>query len=367
MSNRLLSLDAFRGITVAGMILVNNPGSWSDIYPPLRHAEWNGCTPTDLIFPFFLFIVGTSIHYAYQDKREEGLTKKVFLKILKRASIIFLLGLFLTLFPKFNFETVRIPGVLQRIGVVFFVASILYLTTTWLTQLRVAVILLVSYYLMMTLIPVPGVGPPSLEAETNLGAWLDRLLLNGHLWVQSKTWDPEGVLSTIPAIATAILGMLAGKLLSGEKTASDKVVWLFFTGSVLIVLGLGWGMIFPINKPLWTSSYVLYTGGIAMQFLACCYWLVDVQGFKKWAMPFVYYGVNALFVFVASALLVKSLSRVKITDGENEVSFLRYVYQYGYTTWLSPLNASLLYAITLVLIFLVVLWWMYKRKIFVKI
>lgn len=367
MSNRLLSLDAFRGITVAGMILVNNPGSWSDIYPPLRHAEWNGCTPTDLIFPFFLFIVGTSIHYAYQDKREEGLTKKVFLKILKRASIIFLLGLFLTLFPKFNFETVRIPGVLQRIGVVFFVASILYLTTTWLTQLRVAVILLVSYYLMMTLIPVPGVGPPSLEAETNLGAWLDRLLLTGHLWVQSKTWDPEGVLSTIPAIATAILGMLAGKLLSGEKTASDKVVWLFFTGSVLIVLGLGWGMIFPINKPLWTSSYVLYTGGIAMQFLACCYWLVDVQGFKKWAMPFVYYGVNALFVFVASALLVKSLSRVKITDGENEVSFLRYVYQYGYTTWLSPLNASLLYAITLVLIFLVVLWWMYKRKIFVKI
>lgn len=352
---------------MAGMILVNNPGSWSDIYPPLRHAEWNGCTPTDLIFPFFLFIVGTSIHYAYQDKREEGLTKKVFLKILKRASIIFLLGLFLTLFPKFNFETVRIPGVLQRIGVVFFVASILYLTTTWLTQLRVAVILLVSYYLMMTLIPVPGVGPPSLEAETNLGAWLDRLLLNGHLWVQSKTWDPEGVLSTIPAIATAILGMLAGKLLSGEKTASDKVVWLFFTGSVLIVLGLGWGMIFPINKPLWTSSYVLYTGGIAMQFLACCYWLVDVQGFKKWAMPFVYYGVNALFVFVASALLVKSLSRVKITDGENEVSFLRYVYQYGYTTWLSPLNASLLYAITLVLIFLVVLWWMYKRKIFVKI
>jgi len=367
MKERLLSLDVFRGMTVAGMILVNNPGSWSDIYPPLRHAEWNGCTPTDLIFPFFLFIVGTSIHYAYQDKREEGLTKKVFLKILKRASIIFLLGLFLTLFPKFNFETVRIPGVLQRIGVVFFVASILYLTTTWLTQLRVAVILLVSYYLMMTLIPVPGVGPPSLEAETNLGAWLDRLLLTGHLWVQSKTWDPEGVLSTIPAIATAILGMLAGKLLSGEKTASDKVVWLFFTGSVLIVLGLGWGMIFPINKPLWTSSYVLYTGGIAMQFLACCYWLVDVQGFKKWAMPFVYYGVNALFVFVASALLVKSLSRVKITDGENEVSFLRYVYQYGYTTWLSPLNASLLYAITLVLIFLVVLWWMYKRKIFVKI
>lgn len=368
MNNRLLSLDAFRGITVAGMILVNNPGSWSDIYPPLRHAEWNGCTPTDLIFPFFLFIVGTSIHFAYQDKLDEGLTKKVFFKILKRALIIFALGVFLALFPKFNFETVRIPGVLQRIGVVFFIASLLYLKTNWLTQLRVAVVLLVGYYLMMTLIPVPGVGPPSLEAEANLGAWLDRTLLSGHLWVQSKTWDPEGVLSTVPAIATAILGMLTGKLLSSEKTAAEKTVWLFFSGCVLIFLGFGWNTVFPINKSLWTSSYVLYTGGIAMQFLACCYWVIDVQGFKKWAMPFVYYGVNALFVFVASALLVKTLSRIKVEDGpEKTISVWGYAYKYFYATWLSPINASLLFALSLVLLFLLILWWMYKKKIFVKI
>ena len=256
---------------------------------------------------------------------------------------------------------------LQRIAVVFFFASILYLKTNWLTQLRVAVVLLIAYYLMMTLIPVPGVGPPSLEPETNLGAWLDRLLLDGHLWVQSKTWDPEGVLSTVPAISTGILGMLAGKILSSDEQPTEKIVWLFFSGCILIVLGLGWGLIFPINKSLWTSSYVLYTAGIAMQFLACCYWLIDVKGFKSWAMPFVYYGVNALFVFVVSALLVKTLSRIKIEDEGGEISVLPYAYKYFYAAWLSPVNASLAYALTLVFIFFIILWWMYKKKIFVKI
>jgi predicted acyltransferase len=365
--NRLLSLDTFRGITVAGMILVNNPGSWADIYPPLRHAPWNGCTPTDLIFPFFLFIVGVSIHFGYKDKIEAGLTKKVFFKILKRSLIIFSLGVFLSLFPKFNFEVVRIPGVLQRIGVVFFIVSILYLKTNWLTQLRLAVILLVSYYLMMTLIPVPGVGPPSLEPETNLGAWLDRTLLNGHLWIQSKTWDPEGILSTVPAVVTTILGVLTGKLISREEQPSEKTVWMFFTGGVLIVLGLGWGLVFPINKSLWTSSYVLYSGGIAIQFLACCYWLIDVKNIQAWAMPFVYYGVNALFVFVASGLLVKILSRVKVEDETGEISVLTYAYKNFYATWLTPVNASLLYALTLVFIFLAILWWMYRKKIFIRI
>jgi predicted acyltransferase len=227
--------------------------------------------------------------------------------------------------------------------------------------------LLVAYYLMMTLIPVPGVGPPSLEAETNLGAWLDRTLLSGHLWVQSKTWDPEGLLSTIPAVATAILGMLAGKLISSDEQPTEKIVWLFFTGCILIVLGLSWGMIFPINKSLWTSSYVLYTGGIAMQFLACCYWLIDIKEFKKWAMPFVYYGMNALFVFVASGLLVKALSRIKFEDEGGEISVLPYVYKYFFATWLSPINASLAYALTLVVLFGVLLRWMYKKKIFIKI
>jgi Uncharacterized conserved protein len=209
---RLLSLDVFRGITVAAMIMVNNPGSWGSVYAPLLHAPWNGCTPTDLIFPFFLFIVGVSIHFAYQTKVNEGLHQKVVMKILKRTAIIFLLGLFLALFPKFNFATVRIPGVLQRISIVFLFCSLIYFKAGWIAQIRIAAFLLVVYFLMMTLIPVPGVGPASLEPETNLGAWLDRLILDGHLWVQSKTWDPEGILSTVPAIATGILGMLTGQL-----------------------------------------------------------------------------------------------------------------------------------------------------------
>jgi predicted acyltransferase len=366
--NRLYSLDVFRGITVAAMILVNNPGSWDSVYPPLLHAHWHGCTPTDLIFPFFLFIVGVSIHFAYQSKLSEGLTNKNVIKIIRRAVIIFLLGMMLALIPKFNFSTVRILGVLQRISVVFLFCSLIYFKTNWLSQIRLVVLLLVGYWILMTMVPVPDFGPANLEPETNLGAWLDRLLLNGHLWSQSKTWDPEGVLSTIPAIATGILGILTGQLFSKISDPAEKVTWLFFTGAILIVSGLAWGMVFPINKALWTSSYVLYAGGIAMQFFAACYWLVDVQGIKKWATPFTYYGTNAIFVFVASGLLAKFLIRTKIqVEPEKEISLWSYLYQNFYASWLSPMNASLAFAVTLILLFLVILWQMYKRKIFVKV
>ncbi len=367
MNTRLYSLDVFRGITVAAMILVNNPGSWDSVYPPLLHAKWHGCTPTDLIFPFFLFIVGVSIHFAYQPKLNEGLTKKNVSKILRRTVIIFLLGMMLALVPTFNFSSVRIPGVLQRISLVFLFCSLIYFKTNWLSQIRLALVLLVGYFVLTTMLPVPGVGEASLEPETNLGAWLDRFLLNGHLWAQSKTWDPEGLLSTIPAIATGILGMLTGQLFSKISAPAERVTWLFFIGAMLIVTGLAWGLIFPINKALWTSSYVLYTGGIAMQFLAACYWLIDVQGVKKWSTPFIYYGMNAIFVFVASGLLVKALTRIKIGEGENELSLWSYLYENLYASWLSPKNASLGFALSLILFFLVILWQMYKRKIFVKV
>ena len=367
-SQRLYSLDVFRGITVAAMILVNNPGSWDTVYTPLLHAHWNGCTPTDLIFPFFLFIVGVSIHFAYQAKLTEGLTRKIFFKILKRALVIFSLGIFLSLFPRFNFDTVRIPGVLQRISLVFFFCSLLYVRTNWLAQIRTAIILLVGYFILMTVVPVPDVGAANLEPETNLGAWLDRLLLNEHLWAQSKTWDPEGLLGTLPAIGTGILGMLTGKLFTSVKDPAQKTTWLFFIGALLILAGLAWGMIFPINKSIWTSSFVLYTSGIAMQFLAACYWIIDVQGFKKWSTPFIYYGMNAIFVFVASGILAKILIRTKITIEEGkEISLWSFLYQNLYASWLNPYNASLLFALTLVGFFLIILWWMYKKKIFVKV
>jgi predicted acyltransferase len=367
---RILSLDVFRGITVAAMILVNNPGDWGNVYPPLLHAHWNGCTPTDLIFPFFIFIVGMSIHFAYESKLTEGLTQKIFWKITKRALIIFTLGILLAWFPTFALQklsTLRILGVLQRISIVFFFCSIIYFKTNWLAQIRAASILLVGYFILMTLVPVPEIGEASLEPETNLGAWLDRFLLNGHLWSQSKTWDPEGLFSTLPAIATGIIGMLAGKLFSTIEKPEVKTTWFFFTGGVLIVAGLAWGLFFPINKSLWTSSYVLYTAGIAMQFFAFCYWIIDVQGWKKWSTPFTYYGMNAIFVFVASGALAKILIRTKIGEGESHTSLWGYIYKNVYASWLPPKDASLAFAVTLILFFLAILWWMFKKKIFIKV
>jgi predicted acyltransferase len=372
---RLYSLDAFRGLTVAAMILVNNPGSWSHVYSPLLHAPWHGCTPTDLIFPFFLFIVGVSIHFAYQNKKAQGLSRTALQKILKRSAYIFLLGILLAwytwpignMFSLERLATLRIPGVLQRISVVFLICSLIYFKTSWVSQIRWAAALLFGYYVLMSWIPVPDFGPANLEPGTNLAAWVDRLLLDGHLWAQSKTWDPEGPLSTIPAVVTGILGLLAGQLVSNLNSASERVSWLFTIGGALILAGLSWGLLFPINKALWTSSYVLFAGGIAIQFLAGIYWVTDVQGLKKWATPFTYFGTNAIFAFVASGLLAKTMGRIQIGDDGNKISLWGFFYENAYASWLSPKNASLMLAISLVALFLLILRWMYKRGIILKV
>lgn len=366
-NQRLQSLDVFRGITVAAMILVNNPGSWENVYSPLLHAHWNGCTPTDLVFPFFLFSVGMSIHLAYKNKVSLGLTRPLLYKILKRTIIIFSLGLFLSLFPEFDFSNVRIPGVLQRISLVFGVCAILYLTTSWLTQIRVLLATLIAYYLLMTLIPVPGVGASNLDPGTNLAAWLDNLLLSGHMWSQTKTWDPEGILSTLPAIGSGLAGMLAGRLVTSFDDAAKRVSWLFFTGAILTVCGLAWGLAFPINKSLWTSSYVLYTSGIAMQVLATLYWTIDVLGYEKWSRPFTWYGVNALAVFVGSGLLAESLIKIDIQQGSETLSVWSFIYTNLFTTWLSPVNASLGFALMWVVFFGAILYVLFKKQIFIKV
>lgn len=375
-NRRLLSLDFFRGITVAAMIVVNNPGSWSSVYSPLLHAKWNGCTPTDLIFPFFLFIVGVSIHLAYQKKKAEGLNKKNLLKITRRAATIFLLGILMAwytlplgqMFDPERLATLRIPGVLQRISLVFFCCSLIYFKTNWLGQIRLTAMLLVVYYLLMTLVPVPDFGPANLEPGTNLSAWLDRLLLDGHLWSQSKTWDPEGFLSTLPAIATGLLGILTGQLFQEIKNPADRVTWMFFIGGILILSGLSWDIAFPINKSLWTSSYVLYTGGLAMQALASSHWIIDVHQRQSWIKPFLYFGMNAIFVFVASGLVAKTLLRIKWTDSTGETESLwSYLYHHLYAGWLGPKIASLFFALTFVLVFYAILRWMYHRKIFIKV
>ena len=374
-NERLPSLDFFRGITVAAMITVNNPGSWDSVYAPLLHAHWNGCTPTDLIFPFFLFIVGVSIHFAYRSKRSQGLTPKVLRKLVKRTLTIFLLGILLAwftiplsgMFDAERLSHLRIPGVLQRISVVFFACSVLYLTTGWLAQIRIAGILLLLYYIVMTLVPIPDGTPANLEPSTNFAAWFDRLFLEGHMWSQSKTWDPEGILSTVPAIATGLIGVLTGHLFDAVKNPSERVSALFFIGGCLTVSGLAWDMAFPINKSLWTSSYVLYTGGLAMQFLAASHWVFDIHGRDSLIKPFVYFGMNAIFVFVASGIVAKTLTRIRVSDGTEEgTSLWNYLYQHVYASWLHPKLASLLFALTLVLIFYFILRWMYNRKIFIK-
>jgi predicted acyltransferase len=374
---RLLSLDFFRGATVAAMILVNNPGDWGSIYAPLRHATWNGCSPTDLIFPFFLFIVGVSIAYAMGSKKaDSSLHRQLLVKAFQRACILFGLGLFLSLYPKIftapleALQTVRIPGVLQRIALVFFIATVIFLKNTNKNIFRIFVGLLVFYWAMMTFIPVPGIGYPNLEKETNLGAWVDRTLLTeAHLWKSAKTWDPEGLFSTIPAIATGLFGVLVGNYLKRkDREAATKISWLFSTGFAAICLGLMWDLQFPINKSLWTSSFVLYTGGLATVILSMSYYMIDIQRYHKFTTPFVVYGINAITVFFLSGLLPRTLNMVQIGQPDGTATGLQnWLYHHYYRNHLSPINASLAWAITQILFWYIILYIMYKKKIIIKV
>jgi predicted acyltransferase len=368
-SERLLSLDVFRGITILGMILVNNPGSWSHIYSPLEHSKWNGCTPTDIIFPFFLFIVGVTTTFSLSKFRSSNSKNKdLLLKIIRRSATLFLLGVFLRGFPNFDLSTIRIPGVLQRIALVYFFTSIIFLNVQKKNIFYLLSGLLILYWGLMTLVPVPGLGAPNLEPSTNLGAWLDRLLFGGHLWSHSKTWDPEGLLSTIPAIGTALLGVLTGYLLKSKNDKTTKTVWMFFYGTVLMAIGYAWDFWFPINKSLWTSSYVVYTGGLALLFLAFCYWLIDVQKIKWWIKPFHIYGTNAITVFFLSSFVAKSLYLIKVTtESGDSVSLKHYIYSNIFLPIASPINASLLFAISYISIWLFVIWLLYRKNIFIKV
>lgn len=380
---RLLSLDFFRGLTVAAMILVNNPGSWSHIYAPLEHAEWNGCTPTDLIFPFFLWIVGVSIAFAMgSNKADPSTHQKTIIKAIKRGITLYLLGFFLAIFGKIMaviidgkslaeaFQTVRLLGVLQRIGIVFTISSIIFLRVSNKGIFKLFIAILAIYWALMTFVPVPGIGYANLEKETNLAAWIDRgILTEAHTWASSKTWDPEGVLSTLPAIATCLFGILVGVWLRNKEVDQPtKVAWLFTSGLAAVILGLLWDLQFPINKALWTSSYVLYAGGLASIGLALCYWLIDVQGYKRITTPFVVYGVNAITVFFLAGLMPRVLNLIKLSNADGTKSaLLEKVYTTFYTPFFSPINASLLWAITYVLGFYILLYFMYKKNIIIKV
>jgi predicted acyltransferase len=369
-NKRLLSLDVFRGLTVAAMILVNNPGDWGHIYSPLEHSVWNGCTPTDLIFPFFIFIIGVSIVYSMETKKESGIQQsKLVWGVLRRALILLLLAEFMSGFPFFNLHTIRIPGVLARIAITFGISGLIYIYTKQKTRAWLFGALLILYYVLMNFVPVPGFGPANLEAKTNLGAWVDRSVFGeAHLWKESVTWDPEGLLGTMTAVATCLFGVLVGTWLKRkDKDDATKVKWMLLTGAVAIGAGLLWGLVFPINKALWSSSFVLYTGGWASIVLGSFYWLIDVKGYKKFTLPFVVYGVNAIIVFFFSGIMARSMNMYKVLLNGKTVSSKDYLYQRFFEPYLSPYNASLAFALALVLFWFCILWLMYKRNIIVKV
>lgn len=368
--NRLVSLDVFRGMTVAGMILVNNPGTWEAIHSPLQHAAWHGLTPTDLVFPFFLFIVGIAIPIALGRRAEEDDKRKVYFKILRRAVVIFLLGLFIAAFPYFEFSTLRIPGVLQRIAVCYLVASLIFLHTDWKRQVFISLGLLLLYWILITTIPVPGCAVTTIDdKECNLSAYFDRVIFGaGHIWSLGKVYDPEGILSTIPALVTTLSGVLTGTWLRSRRSDLEKVGGIFFFGAALFAAGWFWNLFFPFNKALWTSSYVVFTSGLALSFLGFCYWLIDIKGYQKWSKPFVVFGVNALALYVGAELTAKCLYLIRLRGLNGEPTSLQgWIFDTLFLPMAAPVNASLLYAICFVLLWLFILWILYRKKIFIKI
>lgn len=441
-NSRLISLDVFRGMTIAGMVLVNNPGTWSHIYDPLEHASWHGLTPTDWIFPFFLFIVGVAIPIALGKRLAEGVTRKVYTKIVSRSAMIFALGLSMSVIPFFqfaatnapdwlkmliwlattggllflllrnfkvagiligisvvgviglnlvgynvvpyNFGTMRIPGVLQRIAVCYLIVSVIFLHTNWKQQIYIAGGILLGYWAVMTLIPVPGCEISTIDDKAcNLAAWLDRTILTeDHIWRSAKVFDPEGILSTLPAIATTIAGVLTGTWLtkrpadpgpseSGGIAREDnlnKVSGLSFFGAVLLGAGYVWNSYFPFNKALWTSSYVLVTAGLALLTLGACYWLIDIKGYKAWAKPFVIFGMNALPLFVFSGIFARMIGAYRVSGADGQpVAVQKWVFDNIFMSIAQPVDASLLYAICFILVWLFLMWLLYRKNIYIKV
>lgn len=361
-SGRLVSLDAVRGLTMALMVVVNTPGDPKNVYAPLRHAEWNGWTPTDLVFPFFLFIVGVAITLSSRS------TSVV--SILKRAVVIFLVGLFLNAFPEFELSSLRIPGVLQRIALCYAAAALLWRWTQR-HQRRAAILavvaaaLMLSYWAALTLITVPGGTAGDLTSGNDLGSYIDRVLMPGHLLTPAM--DPEGLLSTLPAIATTLLGTLAGLWVRGDQPLTRKAVWLAAAAVGAIAIGLIWDPTFPINKRLWTSSYVIFTAGGAALLLALCYWLIDVRGWRAWSKPFVVLGMNAIVLYVLASMLADVLLLLTVTsESGSVVSAAEWLYTTLFEPYFEPRIASLTYALAFLGVLFLVLLVMYRRRIFVR-
>lgn len=336
------------------------------MYAPLRHADWHGWTPTDLVFPFFLFIVGAAIPLALGPRLEAGQRKGPLVwRILRRSAGIFALGLLLHAIPGFDLATIRIPGVLQRIAVCYLVAALVFLVTTWRAQAGLAAAALLTYWAALTLVPVPGFGAGDLGQEGNLAAWIDRAVLGPHIWQAARVYDPEGIPSTVPAIATTLLGVLTGHTLRGGRPPGATARALAIAGAAGVLAGLAWDRTFPINKPLWTSSYAVFTAGAALLVLAACYWLVEIRRSTWWTSPFAALGVNALAVFFLSTLLARLLVSIRVGRASAGHPLLLHtaLFDAWFAPWASPANASLAWAFANVLLWLLVMWPLFRRGI----
>ncbi|HEX4963276.1 MAG TPA: DUF5009 domain-containing protein [Thermoanaerobaculia bacterium] len=372
-TERLGSLDAFRGATIAAMILVNDAGDWDKTYAPLLHAEWHGWTPTDLVFPFFLFAVGVAIPYAFAGRlaRSGGDLGPLHRQIVRRTVILFALGLFLSWFPFYTVDwaTARIPGVLQRIAAVYFVAGLAWLHLGARARTVLMVALLASYWLAMVLVPVPGHGAGDLSPNGNLAAWVDHLVLGRHTWKKAPgPGDPEGILSTVPAVATALIGLFAGDWLRSPRTRRAKLRGLLLWGVAATAIGLALARWFPINKNLWTSTYVVFTGGLALLLLAAAYFLVDVEGRAAWVRPFTHFGTNAIVAFFGGTLMAKIALLIHWTAAGGEtVNLQQWLYRHLFASWLPDYVASLAWALLFT-----AFWWgvtavLYRRRVFLRI
>jgi predicted acyltransferase len=361
MKDRVLAVDIFRGATIVLMILVNTPGTWSAVFPPLRHAEWDGYTPTDLVFPFFLFIVGTSIVFAYKNRTANtGTYKKITIRALKLIVLGLFLGAFTLSFPFFkDFEAIRFPGVLQRIGVVFFFASILYLNFSWKKLIGIVVFFLVGYWLMMTLIPVEGVASTLDRAPNNLANWLDVKIFGSHNY--KPDYDPEGLLSTIPSIVSSLLGIFTGLILTSEQ--EKKATILIGIGGAMLIIGHVWGIFFPINKALWSSSFVLVTAGWANLIMALIYYFTDVKKIEFGSI-FRYAGANAIVLYFLSSFISKLMGMIKVGDTSLHGWLFNKIYVQDF---MSLQFSSLLYGLSVVGFYVFLAYFLYQRKIFIKV
>ena len=389
---RVKSLDVFRGITIAGMILVNNAGDWEHVYTPLEHSKWDGCTPTDLVFPFFLFIVGVAIPFSLASRRQklatEGNTveeqnRAILLNIIRRAAILFAIGVAIFAIP-LNFHrgqpnmgildpsSLRIPGVLQRIAVCYLAAALLTNSFGWRTRAAIGIALLIVYTLLMRLVPVPGFGPDVLAKDGSLASWLDRFIFGHHTY--KPEYDPEGLLSTLPAIVTTLIGTLVGQWLRVNKPPMEKAAAMLAFGVIGAVFGyLTNGLLLPINKALWTPSYVLLSGGYALLGFGLCYWIIDVHCKGRWALPFMIYGMNAIGIYVFASVLGRITLMIKMPSEAGPIYLKVWLYEhlFGRLTQspmhLSPYLASAMWGLGYVLLCLALATWMYRRRIFLKV